>query len=160
MPDVSLRQAEYIRRHRRHHHLVALCRFLAFAGFLILWEISVNLEWIDAFIFSSPSRVLQTILEMGGDHTLFRHTGITLYETLLSFALVILVSFLAATLLWFSLRDPGALAGHTEQSAQISSGPAPDRMAGRQHEDDHHRRYVRGSIWQYHQHVYSVSHYR
>ena len=33
---------------------------------------------------------------------LFRHTGITLYETLLSFALVILVSFLAATLLWFS----------------------------------------------------------
>ena len=39
---------------------------------------------------------------MGGDHTLFRHTGITLYETLLSFALVILVSFLAATLLWFS----------------------------------------------------------
>lgn len=102
MPDVSLRQAEYIRRHRRHHHLVALCRFLAFAGFLVLWEISVNLEWIDAFIFSSPSRVLQTILEMGGDHTLFRHTGITLYETLLSFALVILVSFLAATLLWFS----------------------------------------------------------
>ena len=68
MPDVSLRQAEYIRRHRRHHHLVALCRFLAFAGFLVLWEISVNLEWIDAFIFSSPSRVLQTILEMGGDH--------------------------------------------------------------------------------------------
>ena len=102
MPAVPLRQAEYPRRHRRHHHLVALCRFLAFAGFLVLWEISVNLEWIDAFIFSSPSRVLQTILEMGGDHTLFRHTGITLYETLLSFALVILVSFLAATLLWFS----------------------------------------------------------
>lgn len=101
MPDISLRQAEYIKQHRRHHHLVSFCRFLAFAGFLALWEISANLEWIDAFIFSSPSRVIHTLLEMSGDQTLFRHTGVTLYETLLSFVLVILVSFLTATILWF-----------------------------------------------------------
>ena len=91
---VSPRQEEYIKNHRRHHHLVALCRFLAFFLFLVLWEVSTDLHWIDAFIFSSPSRILQTMTDMSKDYSIFRHTGITLYETLLSFALVVLVSFL------------------------------------------------------------------
>ncbi len=99
---VSPRQEEYIKNHRRHHHLVTLCRFLAFFLFLVLWEVSTALHWIDAFIFSSPSRILQTMTDMSKDYSIFRHTGITLYETLLSFALVVLVSFLTATVLWFS----------------------------------------------------------
>ncbi len=99
---ISDLQAEYIRNHRRHHHMVAFLRFLAFFLFLVLWEISTNLHWIDAFIFSSPSRILTTILDMSKDGSIFRHTGITLFETLLSFVLVLLVSFLTATVLWFS----------------------------------------------------------
>ncbi len=99
---ISSSQAEYVRNHRRHHHLVAFLRFLFFFLFLMLWEISADLNWIDAFIFSSPGRVLGTILDMSKDCSIFRHTGITLYETLLSFLLVILVSFLTATILWFS----------------------------------------------------------
>ena len=100
--QVSSRQEEYIREHRRHHHLVAFLRFLVFFLFLALWEASTYLHWIDAFIFSSPSRILQTIIDMSRDYTIFRHTGITLYETLLSFVLVFLVSFLTAAVLWFS----------------------------------------------------------
>lgn len=100
---MSLRQEEYIKNHRRHHHLVSLCRFLAFFLFLVLWEVSTDLHWIDAFIFSSPSRILQTMADMSRDLSIFRHTGITLYETLLSFSLVVLVSFLTATVLWFSV---------------------------------------------------------
>lgn len=99
---VSSRQKEYIREHKRHHHLVAFLRFMAFFLFLVLWEVSTDLHWIDAFIFSSPSRIVSTIIDMSKDYSIFRHTGITLYETLLSFALVILVSFLTATVLWFS----------------------------------------------------------
>ena len=99
---ISPRQAAFLKEHRRHHHLVAFLRFLAFFLFLVLWEVSAALHWIDAFIFSSPSRILQTIFDMGKDHTIFRHTGITLYETLLSFVLVLLISFLTATVLWFS----------------------------------------------------------
>jgi len=102
MDEITARQAEFLKEHRRHHHLVALCRFLAFFLFLATWEISTDLHLIDAFIFSSPSRIVQTIIDMSRDGSIFRHTGITLYETLLSFALVILVSFLTATVLWFS----------------------------------------------------------
>jgi len=101
MDEMSMQQAEFIKKHRRHHHFVTLCRFLLFFLFLAVWEISTNLHVIDAFIFSSPSRILKTILDMSRDHSIFWHTGITLYETLLSFLLVILVSFCTATLLWF-----------------------------------------------------------
>lgn len=102
MDETTARQAAYLKAHRRHHHLVAFCRFLAFFLFLSAWEISADLHLIDAFIFSSPSRILQTVIDMSQDGSIFRHTGITMYETLLSFVLVILVSFLTATVLWFS----------------------------------------------------------
>lgn len=102
MDEITTRQAEYLKAHRRHHHLVAFFRFLAFLLFLAVWEASADLHLIDAFIFSSPVRIIRTVVEMGRDGSIFRHTGITLYETLLSFALVILVSFLTATILWFS----------------------------------------------------------
>lgn len=102
MNDLSIRQAEYIKEHKRHHHLVTFLRFLGFFLFLAVWELSAYFHLIDAFIFSSPSRILTTLLDMSRDHSIFRHTGITLYETLVSFLLVILVSFAAATILWFS----------------------------------------------------------
>ncbi len=102
MEEISRCQADFIRNHHRHHHFVAACRFLVFFLFLVAWELSADFHLIDPFIFSSPSRILQTLLDMGKDCSIFRHTGVTLYETLLSFVLVILVSFVMATLLWFS----------------------------------------------------------
>lgn len=102
MDNLTPRQAAFIRSHRRHHHMVTSLRLLLLFLFLTAWELSTRMHLIDPFIFSSPSRVAQTLLEMSRDGTIFRHTGITLYETLLSFLLVILVSFLTATVLWFS----------------------------------------------------------
>ncbi|HBN55656.1 MAG TPA: sulfonate ABC transporter permease [Lachnospiraceae bacterium] len=102
MDEITARQARFLKDHRRHHHLVTALRFLIFFLFLAAWEISTRVHLIDAFIFSSPSRILETVFTMGRDGSIFRHTGITLYETLVSFLLVILVSFLMATVLWFS----------------------------------------------------------
>lgn len=102
MDEMTALQAEFVRNHRRHHWSVALCRLLIFLLFLGAWELSTYLHLIDAFIFSSPSRVVQTIMEMSRNGSIFRHTGITLFETLVSFSLVILVSFLTATILWYS----------------------------------------------------------
>ncbi len=99
LPD---RQLEFVQAHRRRHHQVTLFRFLLFAGFLILWEVSANLRWIDSFFFSSPSRVVKCFLSLCADGSLFLHTGITLLETVVSFFLVFLFSLLSATLLWYS----------------------------------------------------------
>ncbi len=95
-------QERFVREHRRHHHQVAAWRIFLFVFFLILWEISVNFGWIDAFFFASPSRVILCFVDLVLHQTLFLHIGITLLETLLSFLLVFFISLLVATLLWYS----------------------------------------------------------
>lgn len=59
---------------------------------------------IDSFIFSSPSKIVRCFCSMVKDKSIFHHIGITLYETIVSFLLVIIVSLLTAILLWFSKK--------------------------------------------------------
>lgn len=98
------KQEEFVREHRRHHHQISSWRFIIFALFLVLWELSAGLGWIDSFFFSSPSRVVLCLIEQFRSNNMLTHIGITLFETLVSFLLVILVSLLVATLLWYSRK--------------------------------------------------------
>lgn len=98
------KQEEFVREHRREHHRISSCRLLLFLLFLILWEVSADLGWIDSFFFSSPRLVLSCFLSMMRDGTLPMHIGITLLETVLSFLLVFVVSLACSTALWYSPR--------------------------------------------------------
>ena len=98
------RQEEFIRNHRRHHHEIASWRTIIFVLFLVLWEVSANLKWIDSFFFSSPSRVARCFVDQIRNNSMLSHIGVTLLETLLSFLLVILLSLLVSTLLWHSRK--------------------------------------------------------
>ena len=80
---------------RRHKRIVAVSRVSILLTFLFLWEFSANTGLIDSFIFSGPSRIALCFLEMTGDGSIFRHIGVTLYETLVSFILVIFFSLLS-----------------------------------------------------------------
>ncbi|PYZ97102.1 ABC transporter permease [Alteribacter lacisalsi] len=44
------------------------------------WELSARFEWVDPHLLPAPSAVLQTILSMGADGSLWQHMGITLYR--------------------------------------------------------------------------------
>ena len=98
------KQEEFVKKHRRHHHEIASWRTLLFVLFLVLWEISAELKWIDSFFFSSPSRVVQCFAEQIRNNSMLSHIGVTLFETLFSFLLVLLFSLLVSTLLWYSAK--------------------------------------------------------
>lgn len=98
------RQEAFVRSHRRHHHEIASWRTVIFILFLLLWEVSANLKWIDSFFFASPSRVARCFVEQLKNNSLLSHIGVTLFETILSFLLVILLSLLISTLLWHSSK--------------------------------------------------------
>ena len=98
----SAKQQQFMQKHHRHHRQVAFMRLLLLVLFLIIWEISANTGLIDSFFFSSPSQVVILLWEMCMDYSIFGHAGITLFETLLSFFLVFLISLVTATLLWYS----------------------------------------------------------
>lgn len=102
MNDLSTGQEDYLRQHRKHRRIVCISRILILLSFLFVWEFTANVGIIDSFIFSSPSRIALCFWDMTADGSIFLHIGITLYETLISFFLVIVVSILAAVVLWFS----------------------------------------------------------
>ena len=100
MNELSKNQLHYLNMHRRHKRIIVVSRISILLTFLFLWEFSANTGLIDSFIFSSPSRIALCFLEMTGDGSIFRHIGVTLYETLVSFILVIFFSLFVTVLLW------------------------------------------------------------
>lgn len=97
-------QKKYEYSRLRHQRLVIAVRILVLVLFLFIWEFSAHMGYIDAFFFSSPSRVALCFLDMIKDGTFFINTGITLLETVASFLLVFIISMLSATLLWYSSK--------------------------------------------------------
>ncbi len=102
MNEISTAHKEYLAKRQRQKQLIRFSRISIILLFLILWETAARENWIDAFIFSSPSRVFFTARDMFLDHSIFSHTGITLLETLASFFLTIVIGLLSAILLWYS----------------------------------------------------------
>ena len=101
MNTESYAQQQYYIKHRRHHNTITFLRIFLLIAFLILWETASRLHWIDSFFFSSPSMVAVYFLKMLKDGSFFVHTGITLFETLVSFALICILGIFSATLLWY-----------------------------------------------------------
>lgn len=99
---VSAEQAAFLRKQKRRKCLIIMIRIGFVIAFFLLWEVCVRQGWIDGFIFSSPTKIWNAMREMAADHSLWMHTGATLYETLLSFLLVVLLGILLAVLLWCS----------------------------------------------------------
>lgn len=99
---VSAAQRSYIKNHLTMLRVVRTYQITIFIVFITLWEVLTRLNVIDAFVFSSPSRVIQTFISMAEDGSIFYHTGITLAETFLSFALVIIIGIFVAVLLWWN----------------------------------------------------------
>lgn len=96
------KQEAFVKEHKQYHFRIFSCRILIFTAFLALWEIAANLNWIDPFFFSSPSRVVISFWELLSENSLLMHIGITLFETIISFFLVVAIGLGVATLLWHS----------------------------------------------------------
>ncbi len=95
-------QLDYVRKIKQAKWKVRILQLLLLVGFLLLWEVSANNNWINAFIFCSPSKLYDTFLVMMKDGSLLHHIGVTMYETLLGFAIVIAGSLLVAILFWWN----------------------------------------------------------
>lgn len=103
-PELSAAQSDYLKQCRKEKHQVRFWQWLILILLLICWELGARSGIINAFVFSSPSRIIQTILKMAEDGSLWYHTGITLLETFVSFFLILLSGTAMAVLLWWNNR--------------------------------------------------------
>ena len=92
----------YLRNTRKKNILINVARIAILLVFLLVWELSATLEWVNPFITSSPSRIVNAIVDLYKNGTLFYHVGTTLWETLAGFALAVLLGYGIALLLWWS----------------------------------------------------------
>ena len=100
--EISLQRMEYL-RHRRHmKYLVWIVRIGLLVAFFVLWELAAWLGWIDAFILSSPSRILHTWQELCQTGELWLHMGVSCLETVVGFLLGTAAGALIAVGLWLS----------------------------------------------------------
>ena len=99
---VSDTQIAYVKKIKRDRILIRLYQLLIFISFLVVWEYTAKQGIINDFIFCYPSKLSATMISMLKDGSLLYHIGITLYETLVSFAIVIIGSLIIATLFWWN----------------------------------------------------------
>lgn len=99
---VSPEHARFLLSVKRADRRVTFFRYFILIATLILWELSARMGWIDPFIMSSPSQVISTVARLYNGNELFRHIGITLYETVVGFVLGTILGTLIAILLWWS----------------------------------------------------------
>lgn len=79
---------------------IVITRILILVIFIGLWQIGANFKWIDPFLTSSPTRVVKSFISLYEDGSLFKHIGITCYETILGFSLGTILGALIAVILW------------------------------------------------------------
>lgn len=79
---------------------IVITRILILVIFIGLWQIGANFKWIDPFLTSSPTRVVKSFVSLYEDGSLFKHIGITCYETILGFSLGTILGALIAVILW------------------------------------------------------------
>ena len=100
--SLSPQRAAYLQDRRRRKTAVILLRIallvLLFAG----WELAARLGAIDAFIFSSPSRMWDTLKSLAASGDLVLHVGTSVWETVVGFLLGTLLGTVIAVLLWWS----------------------------------------------------------
>ena len=98
---LAVGQKNFLRRQKLQKLYIFWSRILLFAAFVMLWQVSADLGWIDSFYFSSPIAISRLFWHDVQDMSLLSHIGITLLESGVSFLLIILFSLLTATFFWF-----------------------------------------------------------
>lgn len=98
----SPEQTAYLKGVRRKKFRILLAQFLLLAILLGFWELAASVGWINSFITSQPSGVIKTIISLYSSGDLFRHVGVTVFETMVGFTLGTVLGTLIAILLWWS----------------------------------------------------------
>ena len=100
---VSKAHAAFLKKQKKKSAIVNLCRIGILFFLLLAWEILTRIGVMDAFITSSPTRILSTMKTLFSEQGYLKHIGVTLYETLLGFAIATLLGTLIAVGLWWSI---------------------------------------------------------
>ena len=98
----SKEHIQFYKKIKRINFFIHFTQVFILLFFFILWQYLADKEIINTFIFSSPKKMLNTIIELHKNGNLYKHIWVTLYETFISFGLGTLLGILIASILWWN----------------------------------------------------------
>ena len=93
---------KYLKKKKIKKILIIFSQISILLVCILLWEYLANKEIINTFIYSSPSRILNTIINLYVDNNLFNNIWTTVYETVISFSLATIFGTIIAIMFWYS----------------------------------------------------------
>lgn len=98
----SLEHKKYLNNLKRKKIFILFSQISILILLIILWQIAANKEIINTFIYSSPSKILNTIINLHNTNNLYIHIFTTIYETLISFSIGTIIGIIIAVILWWN----------------------------------------------------------
>ncbi len=98
----SLEHKSYLKKIKLRNFFIKLTQILILIVFLIVWQLLSDHKIINSFIFSSPIKVFNTIINLHTTGDLYNHILITVWETFISFILGTLIGILIASIMWWN----------------------------------------------------------
>lgn len=92
----------YLNKLKKNKYIVLFFQIFIFIFFIFIWQILADKEIINTFIFSSPKKVLMTVIDLYNRYNLLSHIGTTIYEVIISFSIATILGIIIATILWFN----------------------------------------------------------
>ena len=99
--EISTDREIYLKNIRIKKFTILFFQIAILVGFIAIWEILGNLEIIDTFIMSQPSRILNTFMNLTSND-LLHHIAVTSYETIVGFLIGTFLGTIIAIVLWWS----------------------------------------------------------
>lgn len=100
--NTKLFHQKYLQNIKKEKRWILVIQIIILLAFFSLWELASRFHWIDPLIFSSPSKIWSLFVNKLQDGSLYLHTGVTVYETILGFILGTLFGAILAAILWWS----------------------------------------------------------
>lgn len=100
--NISPERKLFLKKQKNNKIFIITFQVLLLLLFFSLWELLTHFYIIDPFYFSSPSRIVTTIVNLFRTENMLYHIGITLYEAFLGFAISMCLGFIIAVILWWS----------------------------------------------------------
>ena len=98
----SLEHKKYLKNIKKNKFLIKLTQISILIIFIIVWQLLADFKLINTFIFSSPKKVVECLIDLHTKGNLYKHILITIWETILSFGLGTLIGIFIASLMWWN----------------------------------------------------------
>ena len=100
--NFSLGYIKYYKKVKRKKLIIIALQITLLVAILGLWELLAQVDAIDTFIMSCPSKIAKRLVQLFATGNMLHHSLITLYEATLGFVIATLAGTLIAIILWYN----------------------------------------------------------